>query len=118
MLGKHDLGKGSKLISSTVVVLGPWFFGFPWFCARGIHVMEPLKGWEELYCNVPGVKRKILSGLWSSSIMDLEPRGKYSILRDKKQTFGAYLVNFTHAIGVLHEVLQEAMCCYWSDTAC
>ena len=47
----------------------------------------------------------VISGVYSSSIMDLDPRGHDSNLREKNQYFGETLVNFTHDIGVLQEVL-------------
>jgi len=46
-------------------------------------------------------KRQGLRGFWSYSIMGLEPRGNYLILRDKIQAFGADLINFTSATRVL-----------------
>ena len=47
----------------------------------------------------------VLSGVYSSSIMYLGPRGQDSSLRDKNQPLGENLVEFTHATRVLHETL-------------
>ena len=45
------------------------------------------------------------SGVYSYSIMDLDPRSHDSILRDKNQDLGANMVVFTRATRVLQEVL-------------
>jgi len=43
----------------------------------------------------------VLIGVYSSLVMDLEPRGHDSSLRGKKQAFGANLVKFTGEIKLL-----------------
>ena len=43
----------------------------------------------------------ILSGVYSSSIMDLDPRGHDSSLRDKTRDLGENMVHFTRSTGVL-----------------
>ena len=58
------------------------------------------------------MKMNVLSGVYSSSFMDLYPMGHDSSLRDKNQSLGENLVEFTHATRVLQEVmffLQEVM---------
>ena len=47
----------------------------------------------------------ILSGVYSSSIMYLDPRGHDSSLGDKNQPLGENLVEFTHATRVLQETM-------------
>ena len=47
----------------------------------------------------------VLSGVYSSSIMYLYPRGHDSSLRDINQSLGANLVEFTHDTRVLQTTL-------------
>ena len=47
----------------------------------------------------------VLSGVYSSSIMDLDPRGHDSSLRDKNQALGENMIEFTRATRVIQDVL-------------
>ena len=56
----------------------------------------------------------VVSGVYSSSIMDLDPMGHDSSLIDKNQALGENLVKLTCAARVLQEVLlllQQVM--FW-----
>ena len=47
------------------------------------------------------MKMHVISGVYSSSIMDLDPRGHESSLIVKKQYLGEKMVKFTRATRVL-----------------
>lgn len=62
-------------------------------------------------------KRQGLRGLLGLINHGSKPRDHYSSLNNKSQGFGVD-IKFTRAIGVLHEVLQDALFCYRSEITC